>query len=79
MNNLPAKIRITIRRGEDGIFWAKSPDVPHCYTQGKSIDETIANMKDAIFTHFEVSAHDADPRLLKTEEQLSAELRFARV
>ena len=79
MSILPPKIKITIHRGEDGIFWAESPDVPNCYTQGKNIDETIAKMKDAIFTHFEVSARDSDPRRLNTEEELSAELRFAHV
>lgn len=79
MANLPAKIRVVIHRGEDGVFWAESPDVPHCYTQGKTIEKTIAKMKDAIFTYFEVSARNADPRFLKTEEVLSAELHFARV
>lgn len=74
---LPTKIRVAIHRDENGLFWAESSDVPHCYTQGKTLDETMNNMKDAIFTHYEISAKASDPKLLKTETELSAEFRFA--
>lgn len=78
INKLPSKIRITIHRDEEGYFWAESLDIPHCYTQGKTLDETICNMKDAIFTYFEIPAEKSNLRLFKTEPELSAELRFAR-
>ncbi len=29
-------------------YWAECPSLPGCYSQGETIDEIIANMKDAI-------------------------------
>lgn len=78
VHELPTKIHVAIHRDEDGLFWAESPDVPYCYTQGKTLDETIFNMKDAIFTHFAIPAKNSDPNLLKTNEELSAEFHFAK-
>jgi len=42
-------------------YSAHCPDVPGCATVGKTLDETIANMKKALEFHFEGLAEDGDP------------------
>ena len=40
--------RITIEKGEDFGFIAHCPAIPGCHSQGKTIEEAIENIKDAI-------------------------------
>lgn len=39
---------IIIERGEDGYFIGTVPELRGCHTQGKSLDELIENIKEAI-------------------------------
>ncbi len=48
--------RVTLHQDDDGSLWADSPDAVGCFTAGTTIDETLANMKDALRTHLELSA-----------------------
>ncbi|MEK7183929.1 MAG: type II toxin-antitoxin system HicB family antitoxin [Patescibacteria group bacterium] len=52
----PTTIRVTLHQEKDGTYWADSPDAAGCFTVGNTIDATLANMQDAIRTHFELSA-----------------------
>jgi len=40
--------RIVIEPDEDGVFVAECPTLPGCISQGRTRDEAIANIKDAI-------------------------------
>lgn len=42
------KYRVVIEADEDGVFVAECPALPGCISQGKTRDEAIANIKDAI-------------------------------
>ena len=42
------KFRVTIELDEDGIFVAECPVLPGCISQGKTRDEAIRNIQDAI-------------------------------
>jgi antitoxin HicB len=42
------KYRILIEPDEDGVFVAECPSLPGCISQGKTRDEAVANIKDAI-------------------------------
>lgn len=42
------KYRIIIEQDEDGIFVAKCPSLPGCISQGKTREEALENIKDAI-------------------------------
>ena len=42
------KYRILIEQDEDGIFVAEVPNLPGCISQGKTREESLANIKDAI-------------------------------
>ncbi len=36
---------------EEGGYWVKVPALPGCYSQGESIEEALANAKEAIESH----------------------------
>ena len=40
--------QVIITRGEDGYWVAECPSLPGCVSQGKSREEAIANVKEAI-------------------------------
>jgi predicted RNase H-like HicB family nuclease len=39
---------VLIEQDEDGVFIAKVPDIPGCYTQGKNVEEAMERIKEAI-------------------------------
>jgi len=49
------KIRAIVHKAEEGGFWAEVPDLPGCATQGETIDEVKANLRDAIAGYLSVS------------------------
>ena len=36
-----------IHKAEDGGFWGKVPSLPGCYSQGETLDELLANLREA--------------------------------
>lgn len=42
------KYRITLQKDEDGIYVVKCPSLPGCISQGKTRNEALSNIKDAI-------------------------------
>ena len=42
------KLKAIIHKAEEGGFWAEVPALPGCVTQGESIDELNANLREAI-------------------------------
>jgi len=42
------KIKTVIHSAEEGGYWAEVPALPGCITEGETIDEVMANLKDAI-------------------------------
>jgi predicted RNase H-like HicB family nuclease len=49
------KIRAIIHPAEEGGFWAEVPALPGCITEGDTIEEVMANLKDAIEGWLEVA------------------------
>ncbi|MBE2228544.1 MAG: type II toxin-antitoxin system HicB family antitoxin [Ignavibacteria bacterium] len=47
------KYRITIEQDEDGVFVADVPSLPGCISQGKTRDEAIVNIREAIEVYLE--------------------------
>ncbi len=39
---------IIIEKGEDGYYVAECPILPGCYTQGRTLDETLKNIREVI-------------------------------
>ena len=39
---------VLIEQDEDGVYVAKVPDIPGCYTQGKTVDQVLERIREAI-------------------------------
>ena len=57
------KLHILIEQDESGYFAAEVPALPGCLSQGKTRDEAISNIKEAIEGWFEAmeSKREIDP------------------
>lgn len=42
------KIKIVVHEAEEGGYWAEVPAIPGCATEGDTMDELMANLRDAI-------------------------------
>ena len=52
---------VLIEQDEDGIYIAKVPEIQGCYTQGKSIEEVLRRIKEAIEVCLEGDKEDIIP------------------
>ena len=55
------KYRIIIEQDEDGMFVAEVPSLPGCISQGKTSQETIKNIKEAIEVYLESLKEHNEP------------------
>jgi predicted RNase H-like HicB family nuclease len=42
------KMKVVVHEAEEGGFWAEVPALPGCATQGETMDELMANLREAI-------------------------------
>lgn len=59
---------ITLQPGEDGYIIAECPVIPGCVSQGKTEDEALANIKEAIKLCLEVRKEQGLPLTLDLRE-----------
>ncbi|MDP2935467.1 MAG: type II toxin-antitoxin system HicB family antitoxin [Dehalococcoidia bacterium] len=45
---------VVIHKEEEGGYWVEVPALPGCYSQGETLEETLANAKEAIELYLEV-------------------------
>jgi predicted RNase H-like HicB family nuclease len=57
------KLHITIEKDESGFFVAEVPALPGCLSQGRTSDEAISNIKEAIEGWLEVMEAKVVPQL----------------
>jgi predicted RNase H-like HicB family nuclease len=55
------RYRVTIEVDEDGVFVAQCPALPGCVSQGKTRQEAVANIKDAIEGYLASLRKHGDP------------------
>ena len=53
--------RVILYPGEDGYMVAEVPSLPGCVSQGKTRDEALANIREAIALHVEVLRERGEP------------------
>ena len=53
--NNSMKIRAIVHPAEEGGYWAEVPALPGCITEGETMEEILANLKDAIAGWLEVA------------------------
>ena len=41
------KLKIVVHPAEEGGFWAEVPALPGCVSEGETLDETLANVREA--------------------------------
>jgi len=52
---------VFIEQDEDGIYIAKVPEIEGCYTQGKTLEEVIDRIKEAIEVCLEADKEKVNP------------------
>ena len=62
------KLMVTVDRDEDGIFVAECPAIPGCVSQGKTEEEALHNIRDAIRECLAVRADRGMPLTVATHE-----------
>ncbi|MDX6386135.1 MAG: hypothetical protein QOK48_3708 [Blastocatellia bacterium] len=53
--------QVLLYPGEDGYVVAEVPSLPGCVSQGRSRDEALANVREAISLHEEVLRERGEP------------------
>jgi len=53
--------QVVIHPGEDGYWVAECPSLPGCISQGRSKDEAIANIREAVAAYVETLEEDNLP------------------
>jgi predicted RNase H-like HicB family nuclease len=58
------KLRAIVHDAEEGGYWAEVPAIPGCATQGETMDELLANLREAIegCLSVEVEPPASDPK-----------------
>jgi len=54
-------LKIVIEPGEDGYFVAHCPSLKSCWSQGKTREEALKNIREAIDLYLEPSPEDLRP------------------
>lgn len=60
------KVNIVIEKDEDG-YYAYSPELPGCKSQGDSLEEVTSNIKEAIEVYLETLSDSEKQELLNKE------------
>lgn len=52
---------VVVHTAEEGGYCAEVPSLPGCFAQGESLDEVLAETRDAIVSHLEALREDGQP------------------
>lgn len=52
---------VFIEQDEDGIYVARVPEIDGCYTQGKTLQEVLERIKEAIEVCLEADKEEVNP------------------
>ncbi|HHI81415.1 MAG TPA: type II toxin-antitoxin system HicB family antitoxin [Planctomycetes bacterium] len=64
------KFRVLIEQDEDGMFIAQVPSLPGCISQGKTRDEAIRNIQEAVIGYIESLKEHGDPIPPSIDEEI---------
>jgi len=51
--------KVLVHKAEEGGYWAEVPSLPGCVSEGETMDELRANIKEAILGWLDVADHIA--------------------
>ena len=52
-------VKIVVHEAAEGGYWAEVPALPGCVSQGETMDELLANMREAIQAWLDTAPPDA--------------------
>ena len=52
---------VLIEQDEEGIYVARAPEIEGCYTQGKTLQEVLERIKEAIEVCLEADKEEVNP------------------
>ncbi len=66
------RVKVFIHPAEEGGFWAEVPALPGCVSEGETLDEVLANIREAAEGWVEVAADriPSDPKAQIIEVEL---------
>jgi predicted RNase H-like HicB family nuclease len=59
---------VTIDRDEDGVWVVECPSIPGCVSQGKTKEEALENVKEAIALCLQVRSEKGYPLTIETRQ-----------
>ncbi len=62
------RFNITLERDEDGMWIVECPAIPGCVSQGRTREEALENIKEAIQLRLEVRAERGLPLSIETRQ-----------
>lgn len=62
------RFSVTLDRDEDGVWVVECPSIPGCISQGRTREEAVANIQDAIKGCLEVRAEKGMPLTVETRQ-----------
>lgn len=62
------KFMTTLERDEDGVWAAECPSIPGCVSQGKTQEEALKNIQEAIALCLEVRSERGMPLTVETRQ-----------
>ena len=62
------KLSVTIDRDEDGVWVVECPSIPGCVSQGKTKEQAMKNIEEAIALCLEVRAERGLPLTIETRQ-----------
>jgi predicted RNase H-like HicB family nuclease len=62
------KLSVTIDRDEDGVWVVECPSIPGCVSQGKTKEQAMKNIEEAIALCLEVRAERGLPLTVETRQ-----------
>lgn len=62
------KLIVTLERDESGMLVAECPSIPGCVSQGRTEDEALANVREAIRACLEARAANGMPLTVAVRE-----------
>ncbi|MDA1051031.1 MAG: type II toxin-antitoxin system HicB family antitoxin [Planctomycetota bacterium] len=58
-------VKVVIERGEDGYFVAHCPALKSCWSQGKTREEALINIREAIALYLEPESAEVDREVVE--------------
>ncbi len=70
------KLTVILQPEQGGGYSVTCPAVPGCVSQGDSLEETLANIREAILLCLEVRTEEGMPAPVETPEVVAEEIRL---